>query len=70
LRVAGQFPVSALIKHVDAVTLARLIYTSTLWRPGLFHKTVHTLANVKRYKLQDFAYGGLRGKELTHEKSF
>jgi hypothetical protein len=34
------------------------------------HKTGHTLASVKRYKLQDFAYGGLRGKELTHEKSF
>jgi len=33
------------------------------------HKAGHTLANGKRHKLRDFADGGVRGKELTHEKS-
>jgi hypothetical protein len=33
------------------------------------HMAGHTSARVKRYKLQDFACGGRRGKERTREKS-
>jgi hypothetical protein len=33
------------------------------------HMAGHTSAGVKRYKLQDFACGGRRGKELAREKS-
>ena len=58
--------------HVDAATLARLIYTSRLWRSGLFadHRAGHTLAIGKRHELRDLVDGEAPGKELTREKSF
>jgi len=33
------------------------------------HGAGDTVASGKRHKLRDFADGGVRGKELTHEES-
>jgi hypothetical protein len=56
---------------VDADTLARLLYTSRLWRSGLFadHRAWHTLAIGKHHELRDLVEGEVHGKELMHEES-
>jgi len=53
--------------HAGAVDL--YFETMALWIVIADHKAGHTLACSKRHKLRDFADGGVRGKELTHEKS-
>jgi len=60
-----------LARHVEAAAGAVDLYFESMafWIVIPDHKAGHTLANGKRHKLRDFADGGVRGKELTHEKS-
>src|SRR5467141_2704960 len=53
--------------HAGAVDLS--FETMAFWIAIAYHKAGHTLAIGKHHKLWDFADGGVRGKELTHEES-
>jgi hypothetical protein len=53
--------------HAGAVDL--YFETMAFWIVIADHKAGHTLASGKHHKLRDFADGGVRGKEPTHEES-